>query len=329
MSIDTKKTTTCVLIFLVFILLAPSEGLAASKRRLVEEGNKLYTKGDFAASVEKYSEGLKKDSESDVMNFNLGTAFYKSGEYEKSIEPLQKALLTESKELKEKAGYNLGNVFYKSGKAKEERDLSDAIDSLQKSLAQYEQALNIEKKEDTQFNYEFVKKELERLKKKQENQKQKQEQQKQQNNQSPDQQQKSDDNKDQSEGQNQQNSSDDQKQNQDRQDNAQSSPSDQSKEDDANDKNQTAKEDSDDKKDNQNTQQNSENQAPQENQNGYNSQNQEGKQSGQAAKPLASGELTQKEAQMLLDNYQQSEEPKGLLNLHIKKSDTAPVLKDW
>ena len=42
------------------------------------------------------------------------------------------------------------------------------------------------------------------------------------------------------------------------------------------------------------------------------------------------GELPREEAKMLLDNYSQNEEPKGLLNMRLKKQGAeVPVLKDW
>ena len=69
--------------FSLGILFQSAAGLA-SPARDVRQGNALYEKGDYDASLKEYQEALDKDPESDVINFDAGTAYYKKEEYKKS-----------------------------------------------------------------------------------------------------------------------------------------------------------------------------------------------------------------------------------------------------
>ena len=131
------------LIFLTF----PAAAWAASSAGEVTEGNRLYKEGSFEDAAARYNAALARGGQEAV------------------------------------ARYNLGNAMYKQGKALEEKDIDRAIGDMQQSLGDYEQVLKKNAKDaDAQYNYDFVKKELERLKKKQqEQQQQKQQQQQQQN----------------------------------------------------------------------------------------------------------------------------------------------------
>lgn len=162
------------IITIIFVLLMlPYTSFASSMGKSVKEGNALYKEQKFDEALEKYTEALKKDPNSDVVNFDLGTALYKKNNYNESIDHFQKSLLTDDEKLKEKAHYNLGNAFYKSGIEKEEKDLNAAVDFLKESLGEYEKTLVLNKNnEDAIFNYEFVKKELEQIEKKQQQQNQ-------------------------------------------------------------------------------------------------------------------------------------------------------------
>lgn len=285
---DEKETTfKKVILISAFCVLGNCAVVeAVSPRRNVKQGNLLYKQGDYAASKEKYSAALERIPESDIINFNLGTALYKNEDYEEAIDRLQKSLLSEDDGLKRGAYYNLGNALYKSGVMHEEDDVSLAISTLEKSLGQYERALAMEKDDDAKHNHEFVKKELARLQIKQQQQQQQQGQGRQK---------KSDESKDQGEGDQQKQQQQKQK-GDDQQEQAEQSQDEQEKEDQG--RGQSEDED-------------------------YNKQKESGGQ------PQDAQELTQEEAQMLLESYQQAEEPQGLLNVHPKSKDRRPVLKDW
>lgn len=288
--------------FLLMPLFSP-EAYAASQRRAVAEGNRLYREGDFEHSLEKYQEALQKNPESDIIHFNMGTAVYKQEDYERAIDYLQKALLSEDDDLKEKAHYNLGNAFYRAGIAKEDKDLSFAIASLQKALKQYENALFVNKSdEDARYNHDFVDKELNRLLEKQKQSQQNQQRQgppKEENKQEPSAESESHGQEGQ-EGQREQQTQGQQQQGQ--QESEQGMP--------AQDRQDQPSIESDEGAQRQ-------------------TQPQGGSQKGQAPQAGNMQEMTPQEAEMLLEGYGEREEPQGLLNILQGKRDTTPVLKDW
>jgi len=277
----------------MILLLIPTNAMAISKRRVVKQGNALFVEGDFEASVDKYTEALKQDEESDIINFNIGTALYKTGEYKDTIRFLQKSLLSDNDDVKQKASYNLGNTLYKYGVGLEDSNIDAAITSLEKSLGQYENSLNIlPDDEDARFNYDFVKKELERLRRKKEEKKKQQQQKKQQN--------KQDREKDQS-----------QKNDQDQKDKEQ-------KDQESTQSQKSEKHKKEKQKENQDKSQGS-----------TGEQDEEDLESKGGDAYVEQEEMTKEEAEMLLNEYQQKEEPQGLLNFAPSTIREQTVTKDW
>ena len=290
---------------LLFCLLA-TDGLAASPQKNIKQGNKLYEQGKFEASKEKYMEALTKNPESDIINFNLGTALYKARDYDQAMDHFQKALLSEDAKLKEKAYYNSGNTLYQMGMAQEQSAVEQAVASLEKSIAQYERALEIDKKgEDTLNNYAFVERELKRLKEKMQNQQQQQ-------------QQKSEQKKD----------SDGSQEQQQQQGGEQKPQQDQGQ---SEQQKQSQQQQQEQQQGDQQQQQNEQQQGQQQQQNSTQSSGDKNdqRQDANGQTQANAQELTQEEAQMLLETYQQTEEPQGLLNIHQKIQDNRPVTKDW
>lgn len=285
--------------FLLFaaVLVFPRPGQAASAREAVRQGNRLYGQGQFTDSLKKYEQALEKAPESDIVNFNAGTALYKQKRYDGAVDHFQKAILSDDASLRERAYYNLGNSFYKSGIEKEKTDINAAITALRESLRHLAGALALDKKDqDAQYNYDFVNKELERLREEQ----QRQQQQSQQNQDGqkgqgqPDIGQGESGTQQQSQSENQPQ----QPQGQDDQSPAEQPPKDRSSgEEPDGARPQTA------------------------------AQGQEQQQ------PVSAGdhgqELTKQEAERLLQNYQQTEEPQGLLHVFEEKHETGAVIKDW
>ncbi len=276
------------------MLIFPPWAYAGSPRQAVREGNLLYKRGEYDQSAQKYQEALEKDTESDIINFDMGTALHKQGRHQEAFDHLQKALLSDDDTLKEQAHYNLGNTFYHWGIAQENENIEGAISSLQNALKQYEDALSLKKDDDDALhNQEFVKKELERLLKKQEQSHQDQQNQKQEGK------------KDSSP--------------QDNQRNDQQTPQ--------------QKQDQIGQPENQQEQSGGQGEDQSSESNGSPSGNlrDERKDQDSSAKLESSDqqELTESEAQKMLESYQQTEEPKGLLKVFQGHADTAPVLKDW
>jgi len=308
-----KKILKILIFIFVALLCVTAEGKAQTSA--VRKGNQFYEDGNFAASEKKYKQALEREPESEIINFNLGTALYKQKDFENTIRHFQKALLSEQEDLKQKVYYNLGNTFYQAGIQQEDNKIHNAIAFLENSLKQYEQAFDINREdEDTQYNYEYVKKELERLKEKQ---KQQQKQESQDNSQS-DEQQKSKE--------------------QQMQDHPQRSDSDQEKEQQSeqDEHNQQENQQADQGDNDQSEQQYSGNQEKQQKQSS-DSVLQVQQQTGQSpdaqpthgAQVMNADALTEKEAEMLVEYYLQTEEPRGFLYMNGPRQDWSPVLKDW
>ena len=279
---------------------------AASPKRTIREGNVLYGQGNYIASEKKYKEALEKDSESDIVNFNLGTVLYKKEEYGEAVDHFQKVYLSKNAQLKHKAYYNSGNALYKIGIAEEHSgSATAAIPPIERSLKQYERALEIdENDEDTKYNYAFVQKELKRL---QEIQKQEQ----QQGDQGED--------SEQSEGQEQQ------QQGQQFQNNQEQKGQEGQEQQDSQGQQQ---EQGDEQKNQQQGQQQEEQQDSDQKQ-GQKDGKEDNNQQNTGTQPQSASELTPQEARMLLERYQQSEEPQQPLNMQPKVNNSGPVLKDW
>jgi len=301
---------------MTLVFYAPSAS-AASRQSEVKKGNAHYSRGEFDQSIEKYKAALKKDPESDIINFNLGTALYKKGEYKEAQQHLAKTLLSDDKVLKQKAFYNSGNSFYKSGIAEEDQQIDQAITDVTESVKHLESAvgLNAEDQE-AKHNYQFVQKELERLKKKQEEQKDskfcpnpKKE--------DGDKDQKSEDKKSQQTKPEEQ-KSEDQNQPKENQSSAEKKENDQPEEKPADSK--SAEENNKDKKDSEDSSA----------QNAGSTQSEgKDKNAEQSLEAKNARELTDKESQMLLENYEQNEAPKGMFQMKLQRREQRSVGKDW
>ena len=87
---------------LILAMILSAACAEASQRGRVEKGNQHYRKAQYDAAISEYDAALKKDPQSGLLHYNLGTAFYKKGDYRAAIDHLQKALLDDNKNLKEK-----------------------------------------------------------------------------------------------------------------------------------------------------------------------------------------------------------------------------------
>jgi Ca-activated chloride channel family protein len=314
-------------ILLLILFLASPPVWASRAAGEIKKGNALYAKGQFAPAVEHYQKAVDKDPRLPAVEYDLGTALYKKGNYVQATEHLNKALLSDDPALVSRAHFNLGNALYRSGKGQEKANIDQAIAALEKSLAQYQKVITADPKDtDAQFNYNFVKQELERMKQKKQEQKnqqdQKQQNQKnqQQNQQKPEDQQNQQDknqdqqNKDQQNQQNNPNSQDQQK----------PSSQDQNKENPGQDQNK--KPEGQDKKQDQDKQDQQKNKGGGGDQNPEPSENNNPPPETQSQTP---GGMTPQEANMVLGDYERNEEPKGMLYFVPEKAKDKPVTKDW
>jgi len=300
-----KSIEVVGVLFLGLSLIFVRPGEAASPRAGIDAGNALYRKGDYPAALEKYQEALNKAPEEPVVNYDAGTAAYQTGDFKKAMGLLEKALLSEDKHLRAKSYYNVANAAYRYGMAQEDKDINTAVTSVEQSLSYYQEAMNLNDKDsDAPYNYKIATEELVRRKKKKQEQ---DEQKKQQQNQQKQKDQQQEEKKESSEKKQEQNSS---------------KPEEQKPQDVPQPKEEQKPEE---KKGQQEEQQNKE-----EGQQGKEiPQPENSEDKSQQPKPASSDEMTPQEREMLIDQYQRQEEPKGLLNFMKHKGKEYPVTKDW
>lgn len=310
------KSSLIIIGLLIFFLSFSREGLTYTAHSAINKGNKSFEKGDYTRAVEEYQKALKKDPESEIINFNLGTALYKQEQYDQAIEHLRKALLSEDEKLRQPAHFNLGNAFYQKGLKEVQQNLKNAVELLENSLQhfQYIKERNNEDQEAGE-NYDIVKTKLEELKKQLEQQQQSQKGQSGKDDQNQESQDKKEQQSEQNNDQSQQQPSANQEQTKSPDDSSQPEE-DPAQSQDQEEQSDSAPDQSEQQKQEQQSQQNGEN---------------ENQQNAAPYDPADTkeGELTPKEAQMLIESYQQSEEPKGLLNLFKKQGDRSTSFKDW
>jgi len=294
-----KKTVSAI--FLSLLLATP---VFASKESEVRKGNAFYKKGDFDSSLKSYENALKAAPESPEVNFNVGTALYKNEKYAEAVPYLQKGLLSNDPEIMKNAHFNLGDALFGAGLSDEQQNTDAAIKSLEESIRQFNTVMNLDDKDkDAHYNQGIVQKELERLK-----QKQKQQQQK---------------------------SGQDQKQDQNQQ--QQSKPQDQNKQDqDKNSSQSGSDQQNPDQKNSQSNKNDDEQKPPFKPES--NGTDDKGDKKSEERKDMQikpsqgepnGGEMSKDEAKDLLKQFEQNEQPAGLLDFGKKKSLDHPVLKDW
>lgn len=161
----------------LFLLLAT--GAAAQnmpERSLVRKGNRLYNKGEYEKSIERYQKALEAAPGSFEAGFNLSNALYKSERFDRAAETMRQAAADSlrSDEERAEAFYNLGNAQFKQQQYKE-------------ALASYRQSLRLNPSDmEAKYNYAYTKRLLDENQNgggnddEQENQQQNQDQQNQQ-----------------------------------------------------------------------------------------------------------------------------------------------------
>jgi Ca-activated chloride channel homolog len=291
------------MILLVLILCGGmTQALAAAGAGDVAHGNDFYRQGKFKEAAEHYARALEQSPSEVKIEYNLGAAAYKAGDYDSAVEYFQKGLLTDDDKLVRDVHFNMGDAYYRSGMDKKDKDIQAAIKQLEKSLGSFEKvrALDLKDKEAAE-NYEFVKKELERLKEQQKEQEQQQKQ--------------------------QQQKQDQQKQDQAQQQGQGQDKKEPSKEDQAGQQDKSSSEQEKDK--------GKEQEVPDQKKEGQGDKDQ-GQDNGKPEQKEASagqndeGKISsQKDANAMVDDLERNELPKGLLNFVRQPRGIKPVEKDW
>ena len=310
-----------VLLFLTALCFLINASYASGlPKREVKRGNLLYNEKKFDEALKEYESAFLGAPDSDIVNFNLGAALYKTKDYKAAISHFEKGFVSSDRVLEEKANYNTGNAEYKYGITQEDVNLEGAIKYLEKALGHYERAISIDPEdEDAKYNYEFVKKELERMKKKKEEEKKQEKEDQKDDKDQKDEQDKDNQESDQNKENKDNDKQDDKEQDQQDKQDKESQQDKQENEQNKNQKDQQDEQDREDKKD----QQDKNNQEPNQN------QREQSPSGGQSPSESKQDEMSEEEAKMLPGNYQDNEEPKGLFKENIPAVAGGEDYKDW
>lgn len=299
----------------LFLMLFSGRSFADTVSREVDLGNRAFHKKDYRQAEDYYKKAFDQSSEDPRVNYDLGTALFRLGDYKESIDHLNRSILSDDQKLQADGHYNLGKAFYEAGLAKVPGDIKGGIKDMEQSQAHFKSACDLfPKDKEAAQNRDVVLKEIERLKKLLEQQ----------------QQEKKNDNKDQRD---QQQSKNNQSQNnqlqQDQQQNKQQQ--DQQQKDQA----RTEQEHRHDRQKDSPQQEKEQQETQQQEAQGEKQTEKQGAKQGEKQDKASSGktgdgrELSQDEANAILDNFDQNEQPRGLLNFNREPRQERPVLKDW
>ncbi len=151
-------------------------GVGSAFARPINDGNKLFAKGDFAGALEQYMKAREAEPADPNLFYNIGTCQYKLGNYEEAKKELESAVRMPDQKLAAKAAYNLANTHFRIGEQKSEP--SERIAAWRESVAYLKKAIDMDNGfENAKKNVEIVQRKLkEELDKQKENQDQNQDQ---------------------------------------------------------------------------------------------------------------------------------------------------------
>jgi Ca-activated chloride channel family protein len=143
-----------------------------SAARAKNGGLEAYDREDYSGAEQQFSDQLKRLPDSKALQFDLGAAAYKSGDYGKALDAFAKAVTSSDQPLREAAEYNLGNTLYQRGAAQKEKE--PKIKEWKNALQHYDQALNIDpQNKDARYNRDLVQRLIDEQEKEQKQQQQK------------------------------------------------------------------------------------------------------------------------------------------------------------
>ena len=139
-----RKSIFYIIIVYGFLLVTPLCLYAASPAELVSKGNTSYLAGKYDEAISAYDEAAAKVPESPYIYFNKGAALYKKGDYAAAASAFEKAALkSKDATFESKSKFNLGNSFFKEAEHQKNSDPNKALETLDKSIRNYQDALEL------------------------------------------------------------------------------------------------------------------------------------------------------------------------------------------
>ena len=160
----------------VTLAIAAVTAVAQSANASPRDAERAYHAGKFKQSADEYGRALAHSPNDVKLQYNLGVAAYKNGEFAKAGDALGRSLHSDRLDLQENAYYDLGNVLFRVGQETVAKQPEVTTERWKKSIASYESALKLNPKDqDAIYNRDLVKRKLAAL---EQQQKQKDEQKK-------------------------------------------------------------------------------------------------------------------------------------------------------
>jgi Ca-activated chloride channel homolog len=292
-----------------WFLLGPSQGFASPSSALRE-----YNAGKYDQAMKEYERLLEKNSDDPRLHFNAGAAAYRNQQFEEAVKQFNATMASPDLKLQGLAYYNEGNALYHLGERA--ADPKKRTEAWEKALQDYQSSMKLNAQDpDSKHNYEFVKKKLEELK----------QQQQQSKNDKSDQQK----NQDQQQQQNQQQQQKQDEQKQDQQQQQQSQQNQSGQKQDSSQQQQQAQQKKQEEQKQAAKQAQEEKDKKQQAQQAAEQQKDKGDEKEQeAAAAQAAGQMTQQQAQQLLD-AQKGEEQMLPIQPKSKPQDRTRAVKDW
>jgi len=136
-----RKWSGMLSVLLVLTLLP-----AAAQAGPAQDGLEAYKKGQYDRALKLFIEAQLEIPDKPELLYNLGSAYYKTGDFESAYQHYLQALKGEDQSLRQKTQYNLGNTSFRKGQ-------------MEQAVKHYESALKLDPDDgQARQNLEFVKK---------------------------------------------------------------------------------------------------------------------------------------------------------------------------
>jgi Ca-activated chloride channel family protein len=120
-------------------------------------GIEAYDRQDYEGARKNFAAQIERRPDSPELQFNLGAAAYKAGDYDAALGAFSRAVTSPEPRLRGKAAYNLGNTLFQRGLA--QQDKAAKIAEWKNALQHYDEALKVAPQdEDAAYNREVVQK---------------------------------------------------------------------------------------------------------------------------------------------------------------------------
>jgi Ca-activated chloride channel family protein len=141
--------------------------LGTAHAAVTDAGERDYKSGQYEQAFQDYLRAAEAQPERKDLQYNVGAAAYKAGEFSEAEDAFHKALETPDLNLQERAYYNLGNAQFQHGVTMRKVDTDKTMNLWEQALRSYDSALKLKDSPDARHNYNIVKMALDELKRQQ------------------------------------------------------------------------------------------------------------------------------------------------------------------